>query len=136
MNDKSLAELKAYLDGRFDVQNRELRTHMDARFDAQRTYIDGRFEGTEKHISDRFDMQRNYLEARFDIVEREIRELRADVTDMHGKFSALQSAVDHYVLRAEVLADEQLVIKHQMDRFERQLKTISEKVGVELDYAV
>jgi ABC-type phosphate transport system auxiliary subunit len=153
MNDKNLAELKTYLDGRFKEQNRELKAYVDdrfkeqnrgldkrfavvdARFDEQRAYMDSRFDAMQKQMNDRFDAQRNYLEARFDIVDRDLRELRANVTDMHEKFSVLQSAVDHYVLRAEVLAEEQAVIKHQMTRFEQHLKLVAEKVGVELDYA-
>lgn len=76
-----------------------------------------------------------YMDRRFDVVEAQIREVRDDVTDLHGKFSELQSAVDHYVVRAERLADEQLVMQHQMDRHERWFKQLAEKTGVELDFA-
>jgi hypothetical protein len=78
---------------------------------------------------------KDFIVRQVGVVSSEVRELRGDIEDLHGKFSELQSAVDHYVVRAERLADEQLVIKHQMDRHERWLKQLAKKTGAQLDYA-
>jgi len=121
MNDKQFAEFKAYLDGRFDQQWQQI----DARFAAQSREL-------KVYVDERFDREHKYIEIRFDTVDRDIRELRAEVLDMHKKFSVLQSAVDGYVLRVEDQGQELTVMKHQMDRYARHIQLIAEKIGLEL----
>lgn len=116
MNDELLQELKNFVAeqvGAVSAEVQALRQDMDANFEKQQRHIDNRFN----------------------VVEKQIHELRTDVVDMHSKFSGLQSSVDHYVVRAERLADEQLAMVSAMRRYERWFKQLAEATEVKLESA-
>jgi hypothetical protein len=69
----------------------------------------------------------DYLEKRFDRMETRIDELN------HG-FSVLQTAVDAYAKRADAFFQEMVALSHKVERHERWLHQIAEKLGVKLEY--
>jgi hypothetical protein len=68
-----------------------------------------------------------YLDRRFDAVDRRLAELGEG-------FSALQAAVDSYAKRADGYFQEMVVLGHKVERHERWLHQIAEKLGVKLEY--
>ncbi|PIP23338.1 MAG: hypothetical protein COX36_03885 [Candidatus Nealsonbacteria bacterium CG23_combo_of_CG06-09_8_20_14_all_38_19] len=50
------------------------------------------------------------------------------------EFSNLQSAVDAYAKRADAFFQEMIVLAHKVDRHEKWLHQIAEKLGIKLEY--
>jgi hypothetical protein len=69
----------------------------------------------------------DYLEKRFDRMETRIDELNQG-------FSTLQAAVDSYAKRADAYFQEMVALSHKVERHERWLHQIAEKLGVKLEY--
>jgi hypothetical protein len=69
----------------------------------------------------------DYLEKRFDRIESRIDELSQG-------FSTLQAAVDSYAKRADAYFQEMVALSHKVERHERWLHQIAEKLGVKLEY--
>jgi len=65
---------------------------------------------------------------------------RDEMKDMIGnlvtkeEFSNLQSAVDAYAKRADAFFQEMIVLAHKVDRHEKWLHQIAEKLGIKLEY--
>ena len=68
-----------------------------------------------------------YLDRRFAAVERQMVELK-------GGFDVLQTSVDAYAKRADTFFQEMVALSHKVDRHERWLHQIAERLGVKLDY--
>jgi len=49
-------------------------------------------------------------------------------------FSDLQTSVDAYAKKADTYFQEMLVLAHKVDRHEKWLHQIAEKIGIKLDY--
>lgn len=49
-------------------------------------------------------------------------------------FSELQSAVNGYAKKADTYFQEMLVMAHRLDRVEKWIQTIADKVGVKLEF--
>ena len=49
-------------------------------------------------------------------------------------FSNLQSSVDGYAKKADTYFQEMLTLSHRLERHEKWIQQIAEKIGVKLDY--
>ena len=54
--------------------------------------------------------------------------------ELINDFSDLQSAVDGFAKKADLYFQEMLVLAHRMDRMEKWIQTIADKVGVKLEF--
>lgn len=68
-----------------------------------------------------------YLDERFDKVEGDIKELKGD-------FNNLQTAVDKYAEKADAYFQEMVMLSHKVDRHEKWLHQVAEKLGIKLEY--
>ena len=53
---------------------------------------------------------------------------------MHLSFSELQSAVDAYAKKADTYFQEMVALAHRVDRHEKWIQQIAEKLGVKLEF--
>ena len=68
-----------------------------------------------------------YLDRRFGQIDQRFGELSQ-------RFSDLQGSVDAYAQRADGYFQEMVMLSHKVDRHERWLRQIAERVGVKLEY--
>lgn len=54
--------------------------------------------------------------------------------ELRQDFSNLQSAVDGYAKKADTYFQELLIFAHRVDRMEKWIQTIADKVGVKLEF--
>lgn len=106
MND-DFAELIQYLDDKFIA--------VDKRFDN----VDQRFIAIDKRFDD--------VDKRFIAVDKRFDEIKSD-------FNNLLTAVDAYVQKADTYFQEMVMLSHKVDRHEKWLQEIAEKIGVKLKY--
>ncbi len=59
---------------------------------------------------------------------------KQDLEDLRKDFSNLQTAVDAYAHRADAYFQEMVALTHKVDRHEKWLQQIADKVGIKLDY--
>jgi len=75
-------------------------------------------------------------EGRLDIVLREIfrleKKMDAGFDGLHNSFNQLQEAVDDYAKKADTYFQEMVMLAHKVDRLERWILQIAEKVGLHL----
>ena len=105
MDDKNYKELTDFIGGQFN--------EVWKRFDV----VDKRFEA----VGSRFD----YVEKRLDTLEFKFDDLRKD-------FVQLQSAVDAYAHKADTYFMEMAALGNKLDRHERWISIIAEKLGLKL----
>ena len=73
------------VDSRFDAQDKsinDLKAEMNQRFDAQDKYINQRFDAQDKYVNQRFDAQNKYINQRFDAVDQRLERLENDVSEL------------------------------------------------------
>jgi len=68
-----------------------------------------------------------YLDDKFGKVEGDIKELR-------DNFNLLQKSVDDYAVKADTFFQELVMLSHKVDRHEKWLLQIAEKLGIKLEY--
>jgi len=83
--------------------------------------VDEKFAGVYKKMDKGFAN----VDMKFDEVHKEIKELKES-------FSILQTAVDGYAKRADDYFQEMVMLSHKVDRVERWVLQLAEKVGVQL----
>lgn len=66
-------------------------------------------------------------------VEKEIFTTKEDFEQLKLLFSNLQSSVDAYAKRADTYFQEMLMLARRVDRIEKWVKEIAEKVGLKLE---
>ncbi|PIR07493.1 hypothetical protein COY65_01455 [Candidatus Jorgensenbacteria bacterium CG_4_10_14_0_8_um_filter_39_13] len=75
-------------------------------------------------------------EGRLDIVLREIfrleKKMNIGFDGLHNSFNQLQEAVDGYAKKADTYFQEMVMLAHKVDRLERWILQIAEKVGLRL----
>ncbi len=74
-----------------------------------------------------------YLSQRFDKVDSAIdylKESKADKSDVNN----LMNAVDAYAKRADTYFQEMVMLSHKVDRHEKWLHLVAEKLGIKLEY--
>jgi len=54
--------------------------------------------------------------------------------EMKGEFSKLYSAIDAYAKKVDDYAQEMIMLAHKVDRHEKWLHQLAEKLGVKLEY--
>ncbi len=59
---------------------------------------------------------------------------KQDFEDLRKDFSDLQTAVDRYAHRADAYFQEMVALAHKVDRHEKWLQQIADKIGVKLEY--
>ena len=112
------------------------RKEVDKRFDGVYKRFDGvdkRFDGVDKRfleIDKRFDdVDKRFLEIdkRFDDVDKRFDEIKDDFVD-------LQTSIDAYANKADTYFQEMVVLSHKVDRHEKWMHQIAEKLGIKLEY--
>ncbi|KKP43021.1 MAG: hypothetical protein A2639_01760 [Candidatus Staskawiczbacteria bacterium RIFCSPHIGHO2_01_FULL_34_27] len=68
-----------------------------------------------------------YLDKKFNKVE-------GDFTELKENFHSLQASVDIYAHKADTYFQEMVMLSHKVDRHEKWLQKLAEKLGVKLDY--
>jgi uncharacterized coiled-coil DUF342 family protein len=61
-------------------------------------------------------------------------ELDAFREEMRQEFSDLQTSVDTYAKRADEYFQEMVMLSHKINRHEKWIQTLAEKLGVKLEY--
>ncbi|OGZ64028.1 MAG: hypothetical protein A3A98_03725 [Candidatus Staskawiczbacteria bacterium RIFCSPLOWO2_01_FULL_40_39] len=54
--------------------------------------------------------------------------------EYHKDFSNLQTSVDTYAKKADTYFQEMVMLSHKVDRHEKWLQKLADKLGVKLDY--
>lgn len=68
-----------------------------------------------------------YLDDKFRNVDNRFDEMKKD-------FVSLQTGVDAYAKRADTYFQEMVMLSHKVDRHERWMQQLAEKVGIKLAY--
>jgi septation ring formation regulator EzrA len=111
---KDFSELVEYLDKKF--------TGIDERFDG----IDERFETTDSRLND----LANGLQS----VNDHLGAVKQDLRDLRDDFVKLQDGVDGYAKKADIYFQEMLMFAGKVDRHEKWLHQVAEKLGLKLEY--
>lgn len=82
-------------------------------------YLDDKFVTVDK----RFD----FVDQRFITVDKRFDEMKSD-------FNNILTAVDAYAQRADTYFQEMVLLSHKVDRHEKWLLEIAEKLGIKLKY--
>jgi len=82
-------------------------------------YLDKKFTGIDK---------------RFEFVDSQIGELRSDFTTLRERVDAMYSGLDAYAKKADTYFQEMLMLATKVDRHEKWLHQVAEKLGVKLEY--
>lgn len=59
---------------------------------------------------------------------------KKDFEDLRADFRSLQSSVDAYATKVDTYFQEFLMLSHKVDRHEKWLLQIADKLGIKLDY--
>ncbi len=54
--------------------------------------------------------------------------------EMRKNFSDLQTSVDAYAKKADAYFQEMVMLTHKVDRMEKWIKQLAEKIGMKLEY--
>lgn len=68
-----------------------------------------------------------YLDGKFTKIDSDFKELKKDFTN-------LQTSVDSYAQKADAYFQEMVALVHKVDRHEKWLHQLAEKLGVKLEY--
>ncbi len=111
--DKDFGELVEYLDKKFNNIDDKF-NNIDDKFNQ----IDGKFNTVSQKI--------------FNIDERleRLEENKADKSDIDN----LLGAVDGYAKKADTYFQEMVLLSHKVDRHEKWIQQMAEKLGVKLEY--
>lgn len=102
-------------------------------------YLDKKFDG----IDQRFDKvaEKDDVNKRFDKIENSVISLDKRLAGVEDKvqnmptmddFRQLQNSVDAYAAKADKFFMEMVALAHKVDRLERWIQEIAEKVGIKL----
>ena len=75
---------------------------------------------TREEIAKKFEVLHQEIDVKFEAVQQ--------------SFSDLQTAVDSYAKRAEAFFQELVMLAHKVDRHEKWLHQIADKLGIKLEY--
>jgi len=68
-----------------------------------------------------------YLDEKFIRIDQRFDEAKKDFVD-------LQTSVDAYAKKADIYFQEMIMLVHEVDRHEKWIKQIAEKLGIKLEY--
>jgi len=80
-----------------------------------------------KSMNQDFSELIQYLDNKFGVIDKRFDEVKND-------FIELQGAVDTYAKKADTYFQEMVMLAHKVDRHEKWLQQIANKLGLELDY--
>ena len=81
-----------------------------------------------------------YLDKRFSKTDEKLIELDEGMKDVKERmatkedFNNLQTAVDAYAKKADTYFQEMVMLSHKVNRLEKWIQEIAEKVGIKLEY--
>jgi len=81
-----------------------------------------------------------YLDEKFSKTDRKLIELDEGIKNVREKmatkedFNNLQTAVDAYAKKADAYFQEMVALAHKVDRHEKWIQQIAEKLGIKLQY--
>jgi len=81
-----------------------------------------------------------YLDEKFNKLDEDIVALRGEVADIKERMATkvevnkLLDAVDAYMKQGEDYRQEMLMLSHKVDRHEKWIQQIAEKLGIKLEY--
>jgi uncharacterized coiled-coil DUF342 family protein len=59
---------------------------------------------------------------------------KSEFEDLRADFRSLQTSIDDYAVKADKYFQEMLMLSHKVDRHEKWLHQLAEKLGVKLEY--
>jgi len=59
---------------------------------------------------------------------------KQDLEELRGDFRNLQGSVDTYAKKADTFFQEMVMLTHKVNRLEKWIQQIAEKVGIKLEY--
>lgn len=74
------------------------------------------------------------VDKRFDFVDQRFIAVDKRFDEMKGDFNNLLTAVDAYAQKADTYFQEMVMLSHKVDRHEKWLLEIAEKLGIKLKY--
>jgi uncharacterized coiled-coil DUF342 family protein len=80
-----------------------------------------------KSMTEDFSELITYLDERFNKVE-------GDLRDLKESFVTLQTSVDKYAEKADAYFQEMLMLSQKIDRHEKWLHQLADKLGIKLSY--
>jgi len=95
-------------------------------------YLDGKFNNVDQKFGT--------IDRKFEIVDQKLIELDEDIKDVKEKmvikedFQDLQTSVDAYAQKADTYFQEMVMLTHKVDRHEKWLHQVAEKLGIKLEY--
>jgi len=75
-----------------------------------------------------------YLDAKFNVIDEGFSQVKVDIKDLKEGFDSLQKSVDAYAVKADAFFQEMVMLSHKVDRHEKWLLQIAEKLGIKLEY--
>ncbi len=81
-----------------------------------------------------------YLDEKFGKTNQKLIELEGSIKDVRlimvtkNEFNDLQTSIDAYAKRADTYFQEMVALSHKVDRHEKWIKQIAEKLGVKLEH--
>lgn len=106
------------------VNNSELVTFLDRKFHG----VNEKLSGLEKGL----ELNNKALEGLGKELFRFEKRADHDFNDLKGDFRKLQNAVDAYATKADTYFQEMVMLAHKVDRLEKWVLQIAEKVGLRL----
>jgi uncharacterized coiled-coil DUF342 family protein len=67
-------------------------------------------------------------------LDKEFGEVKGDIKELKENFNSLQSSVDAYAVKADTFFQELVMLAHKVDRHEKWILQIAEKLGIKLEY--
>jgi uncharacterized coiled-coil DUF342 family protein len=67
-------------------------------------------------------------------LDKEFGEVKDDIKELKENFNLLQSSVDTYAAKADKFFQELVMLSNKVDRHEKWLLQIAEKLGLKLEY--
>ena len=67
-------------------------------------------------------------------LDKEFLGVRGDIKELKENFDLLQKSVDAYAVKADKFFDELVMLAHKVDRHEKWIHQIADKLGLKLEY--
>jgi hypothetical protein len=67
-------------------------------------------------------------------LDKEFGEVKVDVKDLKENFDLLSKSVDDYAVKSDKYFQEMVMHSHQLNRHEKWLLQIAEKLGIKLEF--
>ena len=86
-----------------------------------------------QHMNNDFSELIQYLDERFAKIDTQLEYIKENKVDK-SDFNNLLTAVDAYAQKADTYFQEMVMLSHKVDRHEKWLLEIAEKLGIKLKY--